>query len=88
MPKPIPTKEIARRCLVRIRKWQAVPSFAEVERDYTFFTSAFPEYELRLDEIMRGLHLLEAAGYISLEFTQPHAPEVFRVRYLEEVVPA
>lgn len=82
MPKPIPPKEVARRCLRRIQRWQSVPNFAEQERDYTFFTSAFPEYEMRPDEIARGISILEALGAISLFYPHPELPDVFVIRYI------
>lgn len=87
MPKTIPNKEVARRCLRRIQRWSQVPAFAEAERDWTFFASAFPEVTITQSEVMRALSALELSGYITLTYPRMRfEPDVFVIHLVAEEV--
>jgi hypothetical protein len=80
MPKTIPNKEVTRRCLRRIQRWSVIPSFAEAERDWTFFASAFPEVTITQPEVMRALEALQVSGHITLSYPRPRfEPDTFTI---------
>src|SRR4051794_11221453 len=81
-------REVVRRCLWRIERWQHSPVFAAQERDCTFFYSAFPGDHIPSHRIMRALFTLEEAGFIDLTFPRPDTePDIFIIDYIPEKEP-